>query len=230
MRRKQTSLQESPARHTIAQPDSSAATDSFCRAPRKEHPVNGRSIAQQHSDGQAHAAEPQFEGNLNANQTAQFNHTPTMQAAHANNCSAQQQWASGRESATSTKTKKQLIGLTCALSLVCGILGGVIGDGLSTALDGSSQTGGMQQNSMQRPGGQGGSGSGTNAPGTSGNNGSADPSNGTAPSAPDDATAPNDTTGQSNSNSSDATPSTNGSNSTSSSTTATGSNANLSSI
>lgn len=191
--------------------------------------MNERNTVQQHSNGQAHAAEPQSESNFNANQTAQFNHT-TAQAEHANYHSAQQQWTPGNESASSTKTKKQLIGLTCALSLVCGILGGVIGGGLSTVLDGSSQTGGMQQNSMQQPGGQDGSGSGTNAPGTSGNNGSADPSNGTAPSTPGNATAPNDTTGQSNSNSPEATSSANGSSSTSGSTTATGSNANLSSI
>lgn len=186
--------------------------------------MNERNSAQQHSNGQAHAAEPQSENNLNGNRTAQFGHTPTTQTTQASDYSAQQQWTPGSEIASSTKTKKQLIGLTCALSLVCGILGGVIGGGLPTSLDGSSRTGGIQQNTMQQPSGQGESGSSPNAPEVSGNNGSTDPSNGAAPSAPSNAATPDDATGQSNGSSSDATTSTNDSDFTSSSTTTTGSN------
>lgn len=89
------------------------------------------------------------------------------------------------------KTKKQLIALTCALSLVCGTLGGVIGGSLSNAAGTSSQAGGGQPSAMQQPGTQdGGNGTsgGSNAIGPTGNaqgsqGGSA---NGTAPNVPND--------------------------------------------
>lgn len=114
----------------------------------------------------------------------------TPEAAYASYTSPAQNGPVQQKGSVS-KTKKQLIGLTCALSLVCGMLGGVIGGGLSNAASNSSQPGGMQQSSMQQPGGQ--DGSSGNAGGTAGtpdvsNNGQGSQNgqagSGSAPSAP----------------------------------------------
>lgn len=110
------------------------------------------------------------------------------QAPFTPNVDTQQTWAQSASGATygyaqqaressepKPKTKKQLIALTCALSLVCGMLGGVAGSALSNSA-GSSQAGGMQQSSMQQPGGAQGqmpsTNSDSNAPGSSANGGS----------------------------------------------------------
>lgn len=69
-------------------------------------------------------------------------------------CTAAAARSSNDAAAAQPKTKKQLIALTCALSLVCGMFGGVVGGGLSNAA-GSSQAG-SGQTAMQQPGGQGG--------------------------------------------------------------------------
>ena len=138
--------------------------------------MHERNITQQRDDKQTYIAESQSQSNPSASSKGGCGYVPPSQAAHANSYDTQQQWAPNSNGSFSSKTKKQLVGLTCALSLVCGILGGVIGGGLSTALNGSSQTGGMQQNSMQQPGGQDGGGSNQNAPGASGNGGAADSS------------------------------------------------------
>lgn len=95
---------------------------------------------------------------------------------------------SDNAAAAQPKTKKQLIALTCALSLVCGIFGGVVGGGLSNAA-GSSQAG-SGQTAMQQPGGQGstsnGASGGAAASGSAGNaqGGPSNSTTGNAPSAP----------------------------------------------
>lgn len=52
----------------------------------------------------------------------------TPEAAYAS-CASPAQNGPVQQKGSASKTKKQLIGLTCALSLVCGMLGGVIGGG-----------------------------------------------------------------------------------------------------
>lgn len=106
--------------------------------------------------------------------------------------------------ATQPKTKRQLIALTCALSLVCGIFGGVVGGGLSNVA-GSGQTG------MQQPGGQNGASNGASggaaASGPAGNaqGGPGSSATGNAPSAPSaDAGSPNGSTSEDSTSGSNA--------------------------